>query len=100
MVIPVFVSSERSRPLMQESTVCLILISRGYCHLCDEMRDKLALLMEGHTFDVKIIDVDVNPDLLAKYDELVPVLLNADGEELCHYHLDRVKVLEYLRRLE
>jgi thioredoxin reductase (NADPH) len=83
---------------MPKSTACFVLISRGYCHLCDEMREALALLVDGFTIDLKIVDVDANTDLLAKYDELVPVLLDAQGLELCHYHLDSVKVLEYLGR--
>ena len=84
---------------MRKEPARLILIGRSYCHLCDEMRDRLALLAGGQkTFDLKIKDVDADPDLLEKYDELVPVLLNAEGEELCHYHLDSVKVLEYLGR--
>ena len=62
------------------------------------MREALALLVDGFTIDLKIVDVDADTDLLAKYDELVPVLLDAQGLELCHYHLDSVKVLEYLGR--
>lgn len=34
------------------------------------------------------IDVDADPLLEARYDELVPVLTDAAGEELCHYRLD------------
>jgi hypothetical protein len=83
---------------MQESTACFVLISRGYCHLCDEMREALAVLVDGYTTDIKIVDIDADPDLLAQYDELVPVLLDAQGVQLCHYHLDSVKVLEYLGR--
>lgn len=47
-------------------------------------------------FDIAVIDVDENPQLLAKYDELVPVLVDREGRELCHYFLDMVKVREYL----
>ena len=44
---------------------------------------------------VNVIDVDANPALETKYDELVPVLLHGDVE-LCHYFLDTPKVREYL----
>ena len=47
-------------------------------------------------FEVKIIDIDTDPALNEKYDELVPVLLDAEGYELCHYFLDAAKVREYL----
>ncbi len=46
-------------------------------------------------FEVEVVDVDGDPALVARYDELVPVLV-ADGIELCHYFLDVPKVREYL----
>ena len=47
-------------------------------------------------FDIDVVDVDADPALEAMYDELVPVLADADGSELCHYFLDAAKVREYL----
>jgi len=47
-------------------------------------------------FEVKVIDVDTDQALEEKYGELVPVLLDAEGRELCHYFLDTAKVREYL----
>jgi len=47
-------------------------------------------------FGIEVLDVDADPALVAKYDELVPVLLDGEGRELCHYHLDAAKVREYL----
>ena len=47
-------------------------------------------------FDVEVVDVDADPALEAKYDELVPVLADEEGGELCHYFLDAAKVREYL----
>jgi glutaredoxin len=69
----------------------LTLLSRAYCHLCDEMRDALAPIAVRHGVTVVEIDVDVHPALEAAFGELVPVLLLGtpeDGVELCHYHLD------------
>ena len=34
------------------------------------------------------IDVDADPELEARYGELVPLLADAAGVEICHYHLD------------
>lgn len=48
------------------------------------------------TFEIEVIDVDTDPLLEQRYDELVPVLVDADGNELCHYFLDPLKVREYL----
>jgi thiol-disulfide isomerase/thioredoxin len=74
------------------------LYSRSYCHLCQEMADALqALSSPAQPFCVEIIDVDADPALVAKYDELVPVLFgDPDGPELCHYFLDEGKVKRYL----
>jgi thioredoxin reductase (NADPH) len=55
----------------------------------------LEALRGEHSFSVEVIDVDSDPALEAKYDELVPVL-EAEGRELCHYFLDVAKVREYL----
>lgn len=51
-------------------------------------------------FELIVEDVDASPNWLARYDELVPVLLAADGVEICHYHLDLAKVGEYLGRFK
>lgn len=47
-------------------------------------------------FGIDVLDVDADPALEARYGELVPVLVAADGCELCHYFLDIAKVREYL----
>jgi len=82
------------------------LYSRGYCHLCDDMRDALQKLVEHVPHQIVIEDVDQDPELLKLFDELVPVLFarksagnknkDADstevGQQLCHYFLDTDKV--------
>ncbi len=50
-------------------------------------------------FEIEVIDVDADPELEAKYNELVPVLVDGEGRELCHYFLDAAKVREYLSAL-
>jgi hypothetical protein len=78
----------------------LTLLTRAYCHLCDEMRAALRPLVAGRRVKVVEIDVDADPVLEARYGDLVPVLLDgdADGETLCHYHLDRAAVRAALER--
>ncbi|SDF55943.1 Glutaredoxin-like domain [Duganella sp. OV458] len=49
---------------------------------------------------VDVIDIDHadDPALLAKYDELVPVLFaDLSQPELCHYFLDEAKVRKLLK---
>lgn len=73
----------------------LTLLSRSYCHLCHDMLEALAPLVDEFSATVRVLDVDADPELEAKYDELVPVLLHGDTE-LCHYFLDAAKTREYL----
>jgi len=76
----------------------LTLMSRGYCHLCHDMEVALAPLAAEFGATVTVLDVDADPALEAKYDELVPVLLHGDTE-LCHYFLDAAKTREYLAQI-
>jgi len=73
----------------------LTLLSRSWCHLCDDMLAALKPLQEEFEFGVSVIDIDERPELEAQYGEWVPVLL-ADSVELCHYHLDSAAVRAYL----
>lgn len=76
----------------------LTLMSRGYCHLCHDMEMALVPLAEEYGVFVRVLDVDADPVLEAKFDELVPVLLHGETE-LCHYFLDEAKTREYLTRI-
>ncbi len=79
------------------------LYSRSYCHLCDDMLAALkAMETDGRRFDIDVIDVDADPALVARFDELVPVLFGADlaAPELCHYFLDHEAVRAFLAASE
>lgn len=78
------------------------LYSRSWCHLCEDMLAALLALQDGaRRFAVEVIDVDADPALVARFDELVPVLFGRlDQDELCHYHLDPAPVLAYLQTCE
>ncbi|MFL9881578.1 glutaredoxin family protein [Paraburkholderia agricolaris] len=69
----------------------LTLYGRAWCHLCDDMRAALEPLLVEFGAQVVVIDIDTDPVLEARYNELVPVLV-CDGVELCHYHLDAARV--------
>ena len=76
----------------------LTLMSRSYCHLCHDMEAALQPLLSQFGATLQVLDVDADPALEAKYDELVPVLLHGE-HELCHYFLDAEKTLAYLSQL-
>jgi thiol-disulfide isomerase/thioredoxin len=69
----------------------LVLYSRAWCHLCEQMLDGLKPLADAFGATVEVVDVDSDPELVARYDELVPVLV-CGGVELCHYRLDGDRV--------
>ena len=69
----------------------LIVYSRAYCHLCDDMVAALNALQPQYGFSLRIVDVDADPALEARYDVLVPVL-TMGGEEICHYVLDHARL--------
>lgn len=84
----------------------LTLYGRNYCHLCHDMLVALEALRsrQGLGFIIEVIDVDADPQLEARYDELVPVLAappvgspQAEPQELCHYFLDVEAVMAYLQ---
>ncbi len=79
-----------------------IVYSRSWCHLCDDLLQALrALVGEGWRIDV--IDVDADPTLVERYDELVPVLVGCrpghPPEDLGHYYLNENAVRGFLARL-
>jgi hypothetical protein len=84
-------------------TIRFTLYSRSWCHLCEDMLAALQAFMahEGLPFSVDVIDIDASPDtsLVARFDELVPVLFGDDlnGPELCHYFLDEGALRRHLK---
>ena len=77
----------------------LTLLSRAYCHLCDDMREGLRCLAAGREVVVDELDVDAVPALEARFGERVPVLFAGpveEARELCHYFLDEARVLALL----
>lgn len=88
---------------MTSNKPLLTLYSRNYCHLCHDMLAALHALCGEHGggVEIAVVDVDAQDDatLLARYDELVPVLVAGCGSaarELCHYRLDEAAVRAYL----
>jgi len=74
----------------------LTVLSRAYCHLCDEMIDALRALQSGADFALEVRDVDDDPMLEARFGERVPIVLAGD-QEICHYRLDLPAVHAWLR---
>jgi glutaredoxin len=65
------------------------------CCLCDEAREAVALVRRDLPFELREVDVSIDPGLMREYGERIPVL-ELDGEELFELH---VNPLELRRRL-
>ena len=66
----------------------LILYYREQCHLCDAMRKALVVFSRRqHAIEWREIDIDRDPELIRRYDALVPVLCLEDVE-ICHFFFD------------
>jgi thiol-disulfide isomerase/thioredoxin len=73
----------------------LTLYFREYCSLCHQMLAELTPWQEKYGFTLELRDVDADPLLLERFDELVPVLMNGETE-ICHYHLDVQRLAAHL----
>lgn len=77
----------------------LTVLSREYCHLCEEMLAALKRFQGRYDFEIEVVDVDRNPRLEDKWGDMVPVLLDGDLE-VCHYYLDNDAVDARLARMK
>ena len=76
----------------------LVVVSREGCGLCHDMLQALATLERDRTIpEVKVVDVDSDPELARQFGLKVPVLL-LDGSVICHYTLNSNELLRLLGR--
>jgi hypothetical protein len=74
------------------------MVSRSGCHLCDVAEDALARVIGRFSAEypdvgylIERLDVDSDPELLAKYSDEVPVLL-LNGRQLAFWRIDEDRV--------
>ena len=68
------------------------------CHLCDEARAVVLELAAARRFELREVDVSIDPGLHRRYGERIPVLA-LDGEELFEYVVDPAVLGERLDRV-
>ena len=64
------------------------LVTREGCHLCDEMAVLLDEVLPSHGLSWSPRDVDADPELRARFTDVVPVLLR-DGTPVAKVRVDR-----------
>ena len=79
----------------------LTLLTRAYCHLCEEMLAAVQPIAHAHGATVDVIDVGAcaNAAFEAEWGDRVPALFAGEpgmGALLCHYHLDAARVTRAL----
>ncbi len=77
----------------------LTLYGRELCHLCYDMERALAGCRAERDFELEIIDIDHDPQLVARFGEWIPVLMAGDTQ-ICRYHLDREAFNAYFQKLQ
>jgi glutaredoxin len=70
----------------------VVVYARNGCHLCD---DAVALL-KRHGLEPELVDIDADPQLLARYDTCVPVVA-FDGRERFRGRISEVLLRRLLR---
>ena len=74
----------------------VILYARPGCHLCDEARAEIEVLLEdGAEFALLEVDIDTDDELQARLMERIPVV-EVDGTVVSELWLDRERLLASL----
>lgn len=73
----------------------ITLYTRVGCHLCEEAEAVLRPLAAGRA-ELRLVDIDTDPQLQARYTVRVPVV-EIDGVEIAEYEVDPHQVEAALR---
>jgi glutaredoxin len=77
--------------------VALITIySKPGCHLCDRAKEVIERCRAKVEFEIEVVDISQNPELLQRYHDDIPVIL-LDGNEIARHFVRERKLLELLQ---
>jgi glutaredoxin len=74
----------------------ITIYSRPGCHLCDDAQNVLESLCEELNFEIEVINIDIDPELIKLYSDQVPVI-HIDG---IHHDFYKVDPLRFRSSLE
>jgi glutaredoxin len=69
------------------------------CHLCDDARGVVERVRAEHPFELREVDITLDPALHREYGERIPVL-ELDGEELFEFFVEEAVLVEWLCRVD
>jgi glutaredoxin-like protein DUF836 len=78
-------------------TATFELVTRQGCHLCDEMAALLDEVLPSYGLTWSARDVDAEPELRARFTDIVPVLLR-DGLPVAKVRTDRRTLVRLVQR--
>ncbi|MEE9424379.1 MAG: glutaredoxin family protein [Methylococcales bacterium] len=83
---------------MQTTHSKFILYGTEGCHLCDEARDLLDLVLshQGKPIDYPYIDIADDDQLLELYGESIPVIKMIQSSKEIGWPFDYIKLIEFL----
>ena len=68
------------------------------CHLCDDAREVVERVRAKHSFELREVDISLDPALFREYGERIPVL-ELDGEELFEFFVDEAELRRRVDRV-
>ena len=77
----------------------MTLYGKPGCHLCDDARGVVERVQADHPFELRQVDVSLDPELHRVYGERIPVL-EVDGEELFQFHVDEAELVRRVDRVD
>ena len=74
----------------------ITIYSRPGCHLCADAQNVLESLREELNFEIEVINIDIDPELIKLYSDQIPVI-HIDG---IHHDFYKVDPLRFRSSLE
>jgi glutaredoxin len=68
------------------------------CHLCEDAKAVIDEVRSAHAFDLREVDISLDPALHREYGERIPVVA-IDGVERFEYHVDPAALVRSLDRV-
>ena len=66
------------------------------CHLCEQAEEILLALQKECTFELEVIDIAADKELVERYGLSIPVLLNAAAGEELYWPFNADKIVSFL----
>ena len=66
------------------------------CHLCEQAGRIIDALHDRYSFEMEIVDIATEEDLVQKFGLSIPVLLNIENNEVLYWPFDRDGVVNLL----